>query len=224
VLARALESAELPTVSLVLLKEHAMRTRPPRALCVPFPYGYALGKPNDPEFQHKVLGSALDLFAERTGPVLAEFPQSGNAPVVLLQASSVQNVNAEDPPDELTAMRRCYDQWVESHDGRTAVGNSRVPSRRFRGLVRYLQAYIAGTPYDYAEKPEEVSQLQFLRQAADDLKAFMLEARMQQRPNDRDNALQEWFWRDIATGLLLVRLAQKLRDQGEERPAFGIAR
>jgi hypothetical protein len=63
-----------------------------------------------------------------------------------------------------------------------------------------------------------------MRQAADDLKAFMLEARMQQRPNDRDNALQEWFWGETAAGLLLGRLAEKLRNEGEERTAFGIAR
>ncbi len=224
-LARAFETAGLPTTTIVLLKEHAQRTKPPRALFVPFPYGYALGKPDDPEFQHKVLTAALELFSAAAGPVLAEFPETGNAPAQLIQSSKVQNVNIEDDAaKELTAMRRYYEQWVEEHGGRTAVGNSGIPSRRFRGLVRYLQAYVAGIQPDYAEKPAEVNQVQFMRQAADDLKAFMLEARMQQRPTQQDNVLQEWFWRETAVGLLLVRLAQRLKDQGEEKAAFGIAR
>jgi len=225
VLARSFETAALPTTSIVLLKEHAQRTKPPRALFVPFPYGYALGRPDDPEFQHKVLSAVLELFGAASGPVLAEFPEKGNAPARLIQASTVQNVNTEgDAAKELTAMRRYYEQWVEEHNGRTAVGNSGVPPRRFRGLVRYLQAYVAGIPDEYTEKPAGISQVQFMRQAADDLKAFMLEARMQQRPNDQDNALQEWFWGETAAGLLLGRLAEKLRDEGEERTAFGIAR
>jgi hypothetical protein len=225
VLARAFESAGLPTTSIVLLREHAQRAKPPRALFVPFPYGYALGKPNDPEFQHKVLIAALELFRAATGPVLTEFPENADAPVRLIQASDVQNVNtAGDPADELTAMRRYYEQWVEQHGQRTSVGNSGVPSRRFRGLVRYLQAYVEGAPCDYRERPADVSEVRFLRQAADDLKAFMLEARMQQRPNDTDNTLHEWFWKETAVGLLLARVAGKLKDDGEERTAYGIAR
>jgi hypothetical protein len=121
-------------------------------------------------------------------------------------------------------MRRYYEQWVEKHGERTSVGNSGVPTRRFRGLVRYLQTYVAGASCDYRDKPADVSEVQFLRQAADDLKAFMLEARMQQRPNDADNTLQEWFWKETAVGLLLSRVARKLKDEGEERTAYGIAR
>jgi hypothetical protein len=224
VLARAFEAAGLPTTSLVLLKEHAQRAKPPRALFVPFPYGYALARPDDPEFQHKVLSAALELFMASAGPVLAEFPENGTAPVRLIQASMVENVNTEgDPAREVTLMRRYYEQWVEEHQ-RTAVGNSGIPPRRFRGMVRYLQAFVSGGPCDYEERPAEVNQLQFLRQAADDLKAFMLEARMQQRPNEQNNALQEWFWAQTAVGLLLKRLAEKLRNEGEERTAFGIAR
>jgi hypothetical protein len=91
-------------------------------------------------------------------------------------------------------------------------------------LIRYLQAYAAGEPYEYSEKPQQVPQIQFLRQAADDLKAFMLEARMQQRPDDKDNVLQSWFWSATAVGALLYRVAQKLKASGEEKAAFGIAR
>lgn len=224
-LARSLEASGLPTASLVLVKEHALRTKPPRALFVPFPYGYALGKPDDAEFQHRVLRAALDLFNASAGPVLAEFPEEAGVPVRLIQASAVQNVNTGgDPADELTAMRGYYEQWLENNGGRTAVGNSGIAPRRFRGLVRYLDAYAKGEPHEYAERPAGTSAAQFLRQAADDLKAFMLEARMQQRPDDSPPALHQWLWGETAVGALLARLAQKLKDEGEERAAFGIAR
>jgi hypothetical protein len=183
-----------------------------------------LGKTENLGFQHAVLKAALDLLNFKAGPVLAEFSESSDAPVQLIQASAVKNIASGNAADELTAMRGYYEQWVEDHDGRTAVGNSRVPSRRFRGLVRYIEAYVAGETYDFPEKPTDVGDVQFLRQAADDLKAFMLEARMQQRPADRDNALHEWIWKETATGALLARLAQKFKDQGEDRAAFGIAR
>ena len=62
VLARSIEAEGLPTVTIVLLREHAEKVKPPRALFVPFPYGYPLGRPDDGEFQHRVLGASLALF------------------------------------------------------------------------------------------------------------------------------------------------------------------
>src|SRR5579885_3156565 len=110
-----METAGLPTCSLVLLKEHAQRTKPPRALFVPFPYGYALGKPNDPEFQHRVLRAAFQLFSA-PGRILAEFSSAVDGPVQLVQASAVEPFSIErDPADELTAMRGYYERWVEGH-------------------------------------------------------------------------------------------------------------
>src|SRR5215471_16541008 len=200
-----METAGLPTCSLVLLKEHAQRTKPPRALFVPFPYGYALGKPGDAEFQHKVLRAALQLLGA-PAPVLAEFSEVVEGPVQLVQASAVAPFSTErDPADDLTAMRGYYERWVADHEGRTAVGNSGIPQRRFRGLVRFLEAYAAGT-------------------VADDLKAFMLEARMQQRPQDYGNALHRWLWSETAIGRLLGCVAQRLKQDGEDKAAFGIAR
>ena len=191
---------------------------------MPFSYGYALGKPDDPAFQHKVLAAALELFAA-PAPLLAEFPEAADAPAQLVQASAIVPVSSEaDPANELTAMRGYYERWAAEHEGRTAVGNCGIPQRRFRGLVRFLEAYASGALTDHPERPADTPVALFLRRAADDLKAFMLEARMQQRPQDRDNTLHEWFWSQTAIAQLLVRVAKRLRDEGEEKAAFGIAR
>jgi hypothetical protein len=64
----------------------------------------------------------------------------------------------------------------------------------------------------------------FVASRADDLKAFMLEARMQQRPQDHGNALHHWLWSETAIGRLLGHVAQRLKQHGEDKAAFGIAR
>jgi hypothetical protein len=73
--AAELERQGISTVALILLKEVAEEVRPPRALAVPFPHGYPLDRPDDPERQHAVIEAALKLLEgpETAGPVLADF-------------------------------------------------------------------------------------------------------------------------------------------------------
>lgn len=74
-IAAELERQGIATVVIQLLREVAERMRPPRALFVPFPHGYPLGKPNDPQVQHAVLDAALRLLEDRTltPPALVDF-------------------------------------------------------------------------------------------------------------------------------------------------------
>ena len=213
-LARALEEEGLSTVSLALIRDHAQRAKPPRALFVPFPLGFALGRPNDPPFQHRVLAAAFDLLQAERGPVLVDFEEESDAPVEVLAASQVQEVAPRvrdaDPADELTALRGYYERWLDEHDGRTMVGLTAIPQRRWRGLVRYLQAFAAGDSPAYRDRPTEMPLARFLRYAADDLKAFYFEARMARRPDQRDNDLHRWFWGETAMGGLLVRVSERM--------------
>jgi hypothetical protein len=231
VLARAIEEVGLPTTTIVLIKEQAQRVKPPRALFVPFPFGFALGNPDDPPFQHKVLAAALNLLSAKSAPVLAEFPEDGEGPAQILQANAARKElagsPAGDPADELTAMRGYYERWTGDHDGRTMVGLSGVPQRRWRGLFKYLQAMAQGEETEYEDKPEGMPALRFIRLAADDIKSFYMEARMCQQPDQRDNDLQRWFWTETAAGNMLATLADNLTasdDEEKQRAAFGIAR
>jgi hypothetical protein len=62
-------------VALLLLREVALRVRPPRALWVPFRHGFPLDRPGDPAAQHRVIEAALHLFeAPGPGPLLADLP------------------------------------------------------------------------------------------------------------------------------------------------------
>lgn len=60
-IARALEEAGISTVSVSLLREVTEKTRAPRALEVPYGFGFPLGRPNDSSIQHKILESLLDV-------------------------------------------------------------------------------------------------------------------------------------------------------------------
>ena len=73
-LARAFEAEGIATTSISMVREHTEKVKPPRALFVPFPFGFALGRPDDPALQHRVLGAALALLTEPVGPVLRDFP------------------------------------------------------------------------------------------------------------------------------------------------------
>lgn len=71
---RAIEYAGITTVSISLLREITEKIRPPRALFVPFPLGYPLGKPHDADLQTRVIRAAFALLGRNDVPVLEEFP------------------------------------------------------------------------------------------------------------------------------------------------------
>ena len=58
---RPIEYAGMTTVSLSLLREITEKIRPPRALFVPYPLGYPLGEPNNPDLQTRVMRAAFAL-------------------------------------------------------------------------------------------------------------------------------------------------------------------
>jgi hypothetical protein len=229
VLARVFEEAGITTISLAMVREHAEKVKAPRVLFVPFPFGYALGKPNDAQLQHRVIGAALDLLQREQGPVLEDFPEE-EVPEALVQASAVTRVAAEavrDPADEVTTLRAFYERWVEDHGGRTAVGLCGIPQRRWRGVIRFLESYSRGEDADMNERPAGVPVPQFIRYCVDDLKAFHYEARMAQRPNVSEPELHRWFWGETAVAQLIRALARRMNasdDPALKYVANGLAR
>ena len=230
VLARVFEEAGLTTVAIALVREHAERVRPPRALWVPFYFGYTMGKPDDPKFQHQVLAAALATLDADAGPVLTDYPEDAG-PIGLPQASEVassSNGDAKplDAAGEITALRGYYERWQEQR-GRTAVGVTGIPQRRFRGIIRFLEAYAESDEADMDERPADVSVPQFVRYCADDLKAFCYEARMAQRPGDNETDIHTWFWGQTAVGALIDSITQRLNASGDARlqaTAYGLSR
>jgi hypothetical protein len=228
VLARVLESAGLSTVQLSMLREHTEKLKPPRALWVPFPFGAPVGRPNDPELQHRVLAAALALFERPSGPVLEEFPDDGG---MVLTTNPVNRTTAtlreRDVAFEVASMRAYYDQFVQAHGGRTSVGLARLPATRFRALVRLLEAYLAGQPAEPPVPLDGVSLPQYLRWACDDLKALYVEARLVQQPTASGPEIMRWFWDETLAGDLVSQVRLRMEaspDPADKAFAYGIAR
>lgn len=228
--ARVLEEAGLVTVQITMTREHTERVKPPRALFVTYPFGHPLGDAEDPEGQRRVVRAALALLDRPSGPVLQDFgdPRYATGDLTLPQAASIESkAPAVDPADELTSLRPWYERWVEAHGGRTSVGLTGVPQRRFRRIVRFLQDYAAGNDANIAERPPDVPLPRFIRLCANDLKAFYFEAQMTRSPERDFQALARWFWGETALADLLRRVRDRMKASGDpalDATAFGIAR
>ena len=222
-LARVFEATNLSTVQISLVKEHTQKVRPPRALFCGFPYGLALGKPNNVDFQHRVLAATFSLFDRASGPVLEEFHED------IVPATAPATPMSERPTDpafELTSLRGYYTRFVEQY-GRTAVNLSGIPQTRFRGVVRLLERYVADGSLAGMEHPEGVTALQYLRYVCDDLKAFYREAYLVQHPNADGAQVESWFWHETAMGDLIRRVRDRVKSSDDpyaQAIAFGISR
>jgi hypothetical protein len=232
VLARALEAQGVATTSISMVREHSEKVKPPRALFVPFPFGHALGRPDDPALQHRVLAAALALLGEPAGPVLRDFPDDGGPgqePPAPTQASAIAPV-AMIPGDavtEATAMQLHRTQWLTASRGRTAFGLAGVPAERMGEVVRFLQVFAEGGDADLAERPRELARPGFIRYCADDLKALYFEGRLATRPGASGDEIARWFWSETAAGQLLRRVRDRLDASDDPRSkaaAFGVAR
>jgi hypothetical protein len=69
-IASVVEKSGVPTTSISLLRDITQKVKPPRALYVPFRFGYPLGEPDHPELQHKIISGALALVQQSVPPPL----------------------------------------------------------------------------------------------------------------------------------------------------------
>lgn len=225
----------MATVTIGLVREHLENVKPPRALYVPYPFGSTLGKPLDPEHQHRVLGAALALLERATGPVLADFDdpeyvEQRGAPVQSSEVASEGGTAPRsdiDPATETTRTRQYYTRWVEQHGGRTMVGLTRVPPSRFRAIIRFLEAYAAGEDADMRERPPDVHLGEWLRLCALDVRAMFTEAKMAMQPGVTSEEIDLWFWGETSTAGLLQQVKERMEASGDETivgAAYGVAR
>src|SRR2546428_14030574 len=200
----------IATTSISLVREHTEKVKPPRALYVPFPFGHASGRPDDPELQHDVLRAALDRLLEPAGRVLRDFPEDaepGDQPPAPPQASGI--TPAEQVPDdvamETTQMRRYHERWLEKSGGRTLLALTGIPATRFRGVVRFLEGFADGQDVDMPERPPDLPLPSFVRYCADDLKALYFEGHLAMKPAAGGEQIARWFWGETGSGRLPPR-------------------
>ncbi len=215
-LAHYLEEEGLATTQISLIRKHTETIQPPRALWVSFELGRPFGVPNDPDFQRRVLSAALDLFNEKEGPILAEYPADADyrglegpwaCPIDL---SPAENDLSEVGrliiafKSEMNQLRNWYDIAVEKR-GRTTVGVSAV---NLDNLAEFISSFLTDKQ---PENPNPDFPLPHtLNLATDDLKAFYTEAvTAQPGPTGTPDQLADWFYGQTAAGRLLYAIRDK---------------
>lgn len=222
-LAHELEEAGVATTQISLIREHTEKIRPPRALWVPFDLGRPLGAPGEDAFQRRVLRAALELLEAPEGPVLVDFPEDAPdyriepAPLycpVSFGASVGEGAGADgllaEVRDELAGLRPWHDLAL-ARRGRTTDLTGLGPEEAAALLGAFvrlerLESPVPGLALSAA-----------LRMAAEDLKAYYLEAVTAQpgQPTDA-RSLADWFWGGTAAARLLDAARRVALDCAEE--------
>jgi len=211
-LAHYLEMAGIATSLIALVKLHAMKVQPPRALWVPFELGRPLGTPNDVAFQTRVLRAALALLERGDGPVLLEdFPDDAPDAAGDPDWSSPLSLDAGNTGEELAQLRGSYEAALAA-TGRTMVG---VSGLSLEQAADWLMVLADG---DFSAAPrKDLAPPQLMHFAADDLKACYLEAAAWGPGMPSSWQLADWFWSATAAAKLLHKLRQSCLDNPDER-------
>jgi hypothetical protein len=224
-----IEEEGVATVAIALVRPQAERTRPPRALWVPFELGRPFGPPNDPAFQKRVILAALGLLeAEAGGPaLLADFADDDprEAPDESWRPP-VDSPHPNPPPpagegagaalaDALEAeMRELASAYAQSctERGRSTVGLSGLAPAAFG---EYIADWLRGPPPP--SPVPDMSPILCLRFAVDDLKAYCLEAALAGGGAPSSRQLGDWLWNRTTSGAAIRELRRMLSSDADER-------
>lgn len=211
-LSHFIEKEGVPTTGISLVREHTVGFRPPRFLWVPFELGRPFGAPNAPEFQTKVIRSALGLLESSEGPVLLEdFPEDAPAPGNGHEEEAggwVCPVNLSPPPEdrgeleaavaeEIGRLAPWYDLALSTR-GRSTVG---VSGLDIESATKLLIDFIEGS----AENPNsERSLAESLKLASEDVKAWYMEAATARPGKATSQDVMDWFWGETVAGKIFI--------------------
>jgi hypothetical protein len=207
-LAHVLERAGLATVAISLVRGQAVDGRAPRILHCEFPLGRPLGRPGDPELQHRVLDAAFALLPRTDAPVLVDFPE-------VIEDRSDEPLACGLPPrhdptihpavDEALGLRTAYER-TRARTGRTGVVRLGDPDQ-VPQILATLARIADREPWDgVGLEPAEIAA------AALDVRAYYEEAALalvDHTPSAR--SAESWLYRTTAAGRLLVNVRDELR-------------
>jgi fermentation-respiration switch protein FrsA (DUF1100 family) len=217
-----LEEEGIPTVAISLIRAQTEKTKPPRALWVPFELGRPFGPPSDAAFQKRVVLAALRLLERERGPVIIEdFPDDDprerpdpawRPPFSKpnLEDGSATRLAAS-LEDESERVEAAYRRAAEDQ-GRTIVGLSGFSVAE---AGRYMASWLRGQT---SQSPSaEMSAPLALRFAVDDLKAAYIEVALSGSAKPSSKQLGDWLWNDTAAGAVIFALRSMYLTSDDER-------
>lgn len=222
------EEDGLATTQISLIRIHSERTKPPRALWVPFELGRPLGLPNDPGFQKRVMRAAFALLDAERGPVLVDYPEAVpasaaeegtdamNGMVCLIDLPKLPDKTAPTSEigvalmKEIASLQPWYDFAVTSRH-RTTVGPSGLSIvEAGKYLAAFLEDQATRCPRD------DMPAARVLKLAYEDLKAYYAEAITAQPGFNTSKRVEDWLFKETVLGNALWRLRTICRASGDE--------
>ena len=217
-----LEEEGIPTVAISLIRAQTEKTKPPRALWVPFELGRPFGPPSDAAFQKRVILAALRLLEGERGPVIIEdFPEEDprERPDPAWRPP-FSKPNLEDGSATRLAAA------LEDESARAEILHRRAADKRGRTIIglsglsvgeagRYMASWLRGqTPQSPSA---EMSAPLALRFAVDDLKAAYIEVALSSHAKPSSKQLGDWLWNVTAAGAAIFALRGMYLTSEDER-------
>lgn len=196
--------------------------RPPRAVWVPFELGRPLGKPDDRDFQRRVLDAALDLLDRDCGPVITDYAEevegasSDDMEGWVCPMPVRAGLEADDDPAatllaEVSSLRQWHDLFRERRDSRTTVGACPIELEEIaKGLVAMLDDVNAGAI-------GELDPAQFAKLGSEDIKAFYTEAALAMPGSKTWMEIADWLWGETELARVLFALKEACIDSNNPK-------
>jgi len=215
-LAHVFEAAGLATVTLGSIRKQIESTAPPRGLFCDFPLGRPLGKPNDPEFQHRVLAHAFSLL-QATEPVLEEFPEvikEDTSEMLSCPLPPRSNEDLHPALNEVRGLRQAYDRALKQYGERAGAGRT-VPADKIEEALSAFIRIAEGTPWGEADLPGLPPRV------AQDIRAFYELAALglsDHVPSAWSGA--RWFYDCTEGGKVILAAKSALKEAGENQAVW----
>jgi hypothetical protein len=215
-LANVFEAAGMATVALGSIRKQIESGAPPRGLWCDFPLGRPLGKPGDPEFQHRVLAAAFTLF-DSPEPVLAEFEEAvpdDSDELLACPLPPPHDPDAHPAVDEARGLRAAYDRGVEMSDSRFGAGRI-VAADDIPGAIEAFIRVAEGAPWKEAGipgLPMRVSQ---------DIRGYYETAALAMVDHAPAAwASTRWFYDETETGKVMTAARHAMQEQDAPQPMW----
>ena len=215
-LAHVFEAEGLATVALGSQRKQIENTAPPRGLWCDFPLGRPLGKPGDPEFQHRVLARAFGLL-EATGPVFEEFDEAiidDGAEVMSCTLPPRHDPDLHPAIDEARGLRPAYDRAIERYGNRTGTGRA-VDADHITDAIEAFIRIAEGTPWKEAGVPGIPARV------AQDVRGYYEMAALGLADHAPSAwAGTRWFFAETATGKVILDARKAMADADVKQPVW----
>lgn len=215
-LAHVFEAEGMATVALASIRKQVESTAPPRGLFCDFPLGRPLGKPGDPEFQHRVLAAAFDLL-NASEPTVAEFgesiPDDGDE-MLACPLPPRHDPDAHPAVDEARGLRAAYDRGVEMSNGRFGAGRV-VAADDIPAAIEAFVRIAEGTPWKEAGVPG------LPMRVSHDIRGYYETAALAMVDHAPAAwAGTRWFYDETETGRVMNAARRAMQDQDAPQPMW----